>query len=251
MARQAACASNDPDAMLRHLHAEDDLGQRFQLGPVQDGIPTAHAMLASIQGHLDEAEQIYMEAARTLVRRLGSDGEGVGLLGVLLTRLARAERLAELLPLLEDRLEHDGSAVFADLVALTAARAGDLAKAGRLRSRHPPQPIRPDFLRVLFTTVRAAVAVELGEADEVGAIYPSLLPFEDRFAGAGTGSYAMCPIACVLGDCAELLGELDAAARHHARAAQVARQWIQDGEWERRALATVRRLARAPRQRAD
>ena len=48
MARQAACARNDLDAVLRHLRAEDTLGQRFQLGPVQDGIQTARAMLAAI-----------------------------------------------------------------------------------------------------------------------------------------------------------------------------------------------------------
>ena len=42
-----------------------------------------------------------MEAAQTLVRRVGPDGEAVGLLGVLFTRLARAEGLAKLLPMLE------------------------------------------------------------------------------------------------------------------------------------------------------
>ena len=113
--------------------------------------------------------------ARTLVRRVGRDGEAIGLIGVLLARHASGNRLTDLLPHLDHLLDTYGPDS-ADFLALTAARAGDIALARRVHARHPYPPIRPDFLRLLRSTVRAALAVALGETDQAAQTYRSLLP---------------------------------------------------------------------------
>ncbi len=105
--------------------------------------------------------------------------------------------------------------------------------------------VLPDYFAVLATAVRAAAAAAVGDRDDAAALYPTLLPYEDRFAGGSTAAFAFCPVASVLADCAELLGDREAARRHHLRAAAVARAWEPGGEWERRALAAADRLSLA------
>jgi hypothetical protein len=236
-----ACTLNDAAEAERQLQAQLALGERYQLGQLQDVTAMCQGMLATVRGRFDEATAVYLATSRAMASRGSFEADTIGLLGIALTQLGQPERLPGLIPQLEQLLPSYGPFV-RDVVALAHARCGDVERARAVRAAHPPVPPRQDFFTVLFTTVRAAAAAAVGDREDAAALYPALLPYDDRFAGASTAAYTLCPVATVLADCAELLGDPVAARRHHLRAAQVARAWDPGGEWERRALAAAARL---------
>ncbi len=245
--RSVACTFNDPAEAERHLRAEVALVERYQFGQIQDVAQMCRGFLAMVRGRFDEAAELYLAAGRSMARRGSVDAAAIEALGLTFTQLAQPERLPGLLPRVEGLLASYGPFV-RDMVALALARAGEAERAAAVRATYPPLPPREDFFAVLFVTVRAAAAAATGDRADAAALYPVLLPYADRFAGSSTAAYAFCPVASVLAECAELLGDLEAARRHQLEAAAVGRAWDPGGFWERRALEAAERLSDSVRQ---
>jgi hypothetical protein len=195
------------------------------------------AMLAHVEGRLDEAAERYSASAAALLRVGANNVDGIVALGVVTVRHTQG-RLVELLPMLENL-----AAEYPDSIADTLAIA--LVESGRVAEAHAAVtargPIRHDFLELIFRTLRGRAAVALEDREEAAVTYAALLPFAGRVAGIGTGSYALCPVAQVLGDLAALLGRPEDAAGHYRTAVEVA---LTCGSlpWRRTAEASLDRL---------
>lgn len=197
-----------------------------------DGIIEMHrGLLAHIGDDLVAAARHYGAGADILRRNGGLDVERIA--GIAAFSLAvTADRVADLLPLLESFRPPPPEAL--DMFAVMLAAAGRTQEARRMQRAAPP--IRADFFRPLFLTVRGVAAVTLGDVAGAREVSPALIPYANQLGGAATGIFALGPVDTVLGDLAVLLADRGAAAVHCRRAAAFARK-CGSASW----VATARR----------
>ena len=215
-----AAVQGDVAAVRARLAAAKELAQRYRMAEAEAIQLFGTAMLAHIDGHLDEAERIYLEATDRL-RRAGSvHADGFLAVAIVTLRLSQG-RVGEMEPQLRDLAAHYPDGYDALSLALVAN-----GKAGEARAlRRTRVPVRPDYFFTVFSTIRALAVVALGLEDEAYALIERLLPLRDQLPGALSITLVMQPIALTLAQLYRLTGQEGEAQDHFAHAEKVARRW--------------------------
>lgn len=227
--RQTAAGRLDLAAAAGHFAEGQRLAEESDLPMLAAIGEWSQCMRLAITGRFAAADQAYTEAAERLRATGAAGGAETGWIGTLLVQYA----LGQAADLAEDtllRYESSGRrGLSADLCALALAEKGCRRLAATIATT--AGPVRDDCYRDLHLSVRGLVAVALGDQTAAAVIYPMLRPYAGRFAGSTTASVALCPVALVLGDLAQLLGR-GTAQQHYRQAAEVART-IGSVHWER------------------
>jgi hypothetical protein len=196
----------------------------------------SEAMLAHVEGRVDDARRQYAEAAGQMRRNgsLHADGfHGLARLTIELSegRTAQAEPLARAL--------YETGSLPADAWVVTLAAAGRAGEARRRYAEAAAMPLRTDFFHSIFATFRAMAVIAVGDRTAAEALVTDLTPVDGLLAGAASAALAMQPVAQTLGELSVFLGRPQEAARHFAAAQQVARCWNLP-HWAAQARAAVR-----------
>jgi DNA-binding SARP family transcriptional activator len=238
IAGTAAAVLGQPEELRRRLEAGRRLADEYRMAEPQAVQLCAAAMLAHVEGRLDDARRGYAEAA-VQMRRNGSlhaDGfHGLARLTIELSAgpAAAAEPLAR-------ELYQTAGPLAADGWAATLAAAGRMDEARRRYQEAAAMPLRPDFFHSVFATFRAMAVMAVGDRAAAEALVTDLTPVAGLFAGAASTALAMQPVAQTLGELSAFLGRPEAAARHFAAAEEVARRW-NSPHWAARARAAATR----------
>jgi len=218
-AAQVAGARVDLDGAREQTELARVLVERYRWRQSRGIVAMNRGMLAHIAGDLDAAEQLYSQGGE-LIRQSGAvDADGIIAVAWMTMRITQG-RVGEL----ESTIRDTGSAadVERDLLAMSLAAQGRVAEARELRRRI--RPVRRDFFRSLFLTMRAMTVTALAERSEAASVYEELLDYEGQIGGAGGSAFALGPVDTALGDLALLLGRREAAAAHYAAGLELARR---------------------------
>lgn len=224
LALQVATAHGDVDRANSELAAATLLADRYQWAQARAANLMGHAMVAHLTGDLEVAEQSYLQAHEFFERHKVFDADGNLLIALVAIRLTQG-RVGEFAPLLAEtfaQLEASGNDLVVDPFALALLATGD--RRGALSVAQARRPLRDDFFRSLFLTVRGMAVVGLEQRAEAARVYRQLRVYSGQIAGADTGAHVAGPVDTVLGDLAVLLGEPDLAAEHYAAAERLARR---------------------------
>ena len=238
-----AAVRGDLPALRRHTEAALGLAERYALRELQDVGLCHRAMLAIAAGRTGEAAELYGRAVAGLRSRDSVHTEGFGALTEIVLALLEGRIGGKL-----DRIRELGTVygplvVDAEALALAAQGRTEEARAARTARR----PVRSDYYRSLFLTLRALAVVALEEYAEADGLVTELLPLRGTVAGAATASIALRPVDLALGELTRLLGRTGDAAGHFADAAATARRW-EAPHWEAEALAALAGLPASRRQ---
>ncbi|WP_063049874.1 BTAD domain-containing putative transcriptional regulator [Nocardia arthritidis] len=226
-ALQVAAASGDIERAREELAAATSLADRYLWRQAQAANTMGLGMLAHVTGDIEAAERHYHRAHELFTRYHVLDADGVVLIALFTVRLTQ-NRVGELASVFVELARSDTELVVDPLV-LALLATGDRQEAREAaRAR---RPLRADFFRSLFLTVRGMAVVGLGQRAEALPVYEQLRTYSGQIAGADTGAFAAGPVDTVLGDLAALLGEPGRAAGHYAAAERLARrcgcqEWI-------------------------
>jgi len=207
-------------ALDRHFGAAQVAGARVDLAGVREHIDHAGAlveqyrwrqsggivamnrgMLAHVTGDLDLAEQLYGQGVE-LIRQTGAlDAEGIAGVAWVTMRVTQG-RIGELEAILGAITSAPD--VVLDMLALSVAAQGRIQEAREVR--RGLRPVRHDFFRSLFLTMRAMVVATLAERSQAAEVYTDLLACAGQIGGLGGSAFALGPVDTPLGDLALLLG---------------------------------------------
>ncbi|MRH87787.1 AAA family ATPase [Nocardia sp. SYP-A9097] len=228
---QVAAARGDVDRANSELVVATLLADRYHWAQARAANLMGHAMIAHLTGNLEAAEQGYRQAHEFLERHKVFDADGNLLIALVALRLTqgRVGEFATLLAETFEQLDSSGNDVVVDPFALALLATGD--RRGALAATRARRPLRNDFFRSLFLTVRGMAVVGLEQRAEAAQVYQQLRVYSGQIAGADTGAHTAGPVDTVLGDLAALLGKPDLAAEHYATAERLAhrcgcREWI-------------------------
>ncbi|WP_207908860.1 AfsR/SARP family transcriptional regulator [Pseudonocardia endophytica] len=195
-------ARHDLDGAQRHVDAAIAAAPAGQLGMTLGWAEVYSAMRALIAGDLERAEAIYDAVTERLVATGSVNGYAMGVVGRFVVRHAQG-RLGEVTDALEalaDRLPP----TFGDF------RAGAFLAAGRPdRAREVWRPdsfLSRSYYWLLWTSVRAEVAVGLGDVEVGRRCYDELAGWAGMLAGVSSGTVTLGPVDLVLADLAALVG---------------------------------------------
>ncbi|MET0862764.1 MAG: BTAD domain-containing putative transcriptional regulator, partial [Nakamurella sp.] len=189
LAVQLCGAGADMLGLAGHIEALQTLVDRYRWRQEERTIKMHRAMLAHVQGRLDEAEALYV-AAGNVMRETGAiDADGIELLAIMSLRITQG-RVADLSAALEKVASVDD--VVADMRALPLAILGSRERAAALRRNI--RPVRQDFFESLFLSIRGMIVCLLADQEEASGLFPRLLRFSGRIAGADSGSFAAGPV---------------------------------------------------------
>ncbi|WP_067699449.1 BTAD domain-containing putative transcriptional regulator [Nocardia jejuensis] len=230
-ALQVAAARGDVDRANAELAAATLLADRYHWRQAQAANIMGRAMIAHLTGDLEAAEQHYRHAHELFTRYEVFDSDGNLLIALVSIRLTQG-RIGEFAPLFTEMFEQidtSGNDLVVDPFVLALLEIGD--RPGAQAAARARRPLRNDFFRSLFLTVRGMAVVGLEQRAEAEQVYRQLRTYSGQIAGADTGAHAVGPVDIVLGDLAALLGRRDLAAEHYAAAAVLARrcgcrEWI-------------------------
>ncbi|WP_062989218.1 BTAD domain-containing putative transcriptional regulator [Nocardia anaemiae] len=228
---QVAAARGDIDRANAELAAATLLADRYQWRQAQAANTMGRAMMAHLTGNLEAAEQHYQQAHEFFTRHKVFDSDGNLLIALFTIRLTQGQ-IGEFAPLLTemfDQLGTSGNDLVVDPLALALLATGD--RRGARAATQARRPLRTDFFRSLFLTVRGMAVAALEQRAEAAQVYQQLRTYTGQIAGADTGAHAAGPVDTVLGDLAAMLGKPDQAAEHYTTAARLARrcgcrEWI-------------------------
>jgi len=218
-AAQVAGARVDLQEAREQTERAGTLVERYRWRQSRAIVTMNRGMLAHISGDLDAAERLYAQGAELIRESRSVDADGIIAVAWMTMRITQG-RVGEL----ESTLRGTNSAtdVVDELLALALAGQGRLAEARELR-RHV-RPVRRDFFRSLFLTMRAMTVAALSERSEAAAVYEELQDYAGQIGGVGGSAFALGPVDTALGDLAVLLGRRDAAAAHYAAGLELARR---------------------------
>lgn len=232
-----AAARHDLDGAQRHVDAAIAAAPAGQLGMTLGWAEVYSAMRALIAGDLDRAEAIYDAVTERLVATGSVNGYAMGVVGRFVVRHAqgRLGEVADALDSLADRLPP----------TIGDFRAGAHLAAGRPdRAREVWRPdayLSRSYYWLLWTSVRAEVAVGLGDVEVGRRCYDELLPWAGTLAGVSSGTVTLGPVDLVLADLATLLGRPDTERRTHLRNAAAAAERAGAPIWRARAEQALAR----------
>jgi DNA-binding SARP family transcriptional activator len=208
-ARIAVCSGLLATGRIAEAHALLDelapvLAQlRSPLLSLQAGIQ--RAALLALHGELDAAERLWDELLA-----------GAGPAGLTPSRLShridvawQRGTLAELEPELAGAVAATGMPAFAGGHALTLLAADRPDEAIRLLREVPPPPRDYTWLHTMVG--RLAVALAVGDREQITSLRAELLPFRDRLGTSGTGVAIFGSVLGHLGEAALALGDVDTA----------------------------------------
>ncbi|MEZ0072139.1 BTAD domain-containing putative transcriptional regulator [Planotetraspora sp. GP83] len=240
-----ATAAGDAAMLRAHVGRSMEIAQTYQMAEALSVGMCAQAVLAHVGGRFDEAERLYGLAYEKMRREGSIHAYGVYSMALTSIRISQG-RIGEQEGLLRALCEQYGPSG-ADGYALALAANGRVDEARAVRVHRPP--LRNDYFRAVFATLRAMAVVALGERDEAEEMMEVLLPYRDQLPGAPSTSLVLRPVAHSLGELALLLDRPGEAAGHFAHAVEVARRWDAP-VWEKEALAALSKTApRGPQDR--
>ena len=221
-------ANGDHRRMAEHIDAMQKLITQYRWRQAEGIVAMHRATIAHLTGRLDEAEAIYSVAAERIRSGGALDAEGIIMLAFLTIRITQG-RAGEM-EAAGRTVESKATDVIAELLALVVLHQGRPDDARRIRGAI--RPIRHDFFRSLFLTLRGMLVIGLAERTEAAGLYPELLRYRGQVAGAGTGSFAAGPVDTVLGDLSAFLGRPADAHDHYRSALALAQRcgcepWVQ------------------------
>jgi DNA-binding SARP family transcriptional activator len=203
--------------------------------------------LASMTGNLSAAETIYGTVAED-VRRfdpLSSLADYVVTETMLSLSLAQG-RLADVVEVV--RAQYEAMPwLWASAFACCLAAVGDETQARTVLAAGPLTPADRTY-RLSRWVLGARAAAMVGDNDLGREMYRTLLPYQDKIAGAAKG-YPLEPVAHTLGAVALMLNDVDQARHHLVRALELARGCHND-LWIARIQDDLARCG-APVPRAD
>ncbi|MGW3097943.1 BTAD domain-containing putative transcriptional regulator [Streptomyces sp. NPDC001102] len=220
----AAGARNEVAKVREHAGQGLAVARRHRLEESEAINLTTLGMLAHVEGRFGEAEATYTQAREVLRVHGSPHGDLVRVLGLTTVRLSSG-RPGEAEPLL--RTLAPGAVPTVDLaLAVVLARQGEDEQAYALGRRSPAAvPVVPDHLYGIALTLRAELAVRLGDVDSARELVPLLLPLRTQLAGAASISFVTRPYAHSLGELYRLLGDEPEARAQFALAEDVAHRW--------------------------
>lgn len=237
MGVQLSGAAADGDGLAFSIEQMEILIRRYRWRQEERTVQMHRGMMTHLAGRLDEAEAHYLTARELMLTSGAIDAEGIVLLALLTIRITQG-RVLELVAGLESvRAAPD---VLADLVSLPLSMTGRREEAIALRRNIPP--VRHDFFRGLFLTLRGMTVAILNEPVEAAAVYDDLLNFRGGIGGADSGSFAAGPVDTVLGDLALVLGRPERAKAHFEAALTLAHR-CGNGHWATQARARLATLS--------
>ncbi|MEV6073206.1 BTAD domain-containing putative transcriptional regulator [Nocardia sp. NPDC052001] len=230
-ALQVAAAGGDIDRARAELAAATALADRYHWAQARAANLMGEAMIAHLTGDFEAAEQHYLRAHEMFSRHGVFDSDGNLLIAILTIRLTQG-RIGEFTQPLTEAFAHldtAGNDLAVDPLALALLATGD--RPGALAVTRSRRPLRNDFFRSLFLTVRGMAVAGLEQRAEAEQVYEQLRVYSGQIAGSDTGAHAVGPVDTVLGDLAGLLGKPAQAAQHYAAAERLARrcgcrEWI-------------------------
>ncbi|MEV7230077.1 BTAD domain-containing putative transcriptional regulator [Polymorphospora sp. NPDC051019] len=239
---QVALDNCELAAAGRHVDQAIRSSTLGQLGPTLAVMSLFDALRALVAGEFDEAERGFTETAERLDRAGVPNALAVGVAARYFTRLAagRVEQsLPELAPLYAQIPQYTH-----DLMAGALLAAGRPAEARAVW--RPDLPVREDYYWLLWTGLRAQVAVAFADRAVADGCYTALLPWAGRLAGLSSGSVTGGPVDHALGELAVLLGRPERAAEHFAAAGELATRlgadhWAEQAATAAAAIAPVSR----------
>lgn len=208
-----AAARFDLDGAQRHVDAAIAAAPAGQLGLTLGWAEIYSAMRALIAGELDRAEAIYAAVAERLVATGSANGGVMGLVGrfAVLHVQGRHGEMAADLEAVADRLPP----AFGDFLAAAFLAAG---RPDRAREAwRPDVPLSRSYYWLLWTCVRAEVAVGLGDVEVGRRCHDELVGWAGTLAGASSGTITLGPVDLVLADLAVLTGRPDTERVAHLR----------------------------------
>jgi hypothetical protein len=216
---QAALARHDLDGAQRHADEAVAGAAAGQLGHMLGWSAIYAGLRALVAGDLDTAEAAYTAVGERLDAAGEPNGALIGLAGLFAVRHAQG-RLGELAPELEEVISRIPGGP-ADMVALALQAAGRPDRARELW--RPQDPTSRNYYWLLFTALRAEVAIGFADVEVAARCYEQLLPWGATLAGLASGTVTLGPVSHLLADLAELL-DLPAAisTEHRSRGDRVA-----------------------------
>ncbi|MFJ8495420.1 AAA family ATPase [Streptomyces sp. NPDC094038] len=219
----ASGADNDIEQVRTHTREGLVIARRHRLVEAEAVNLATVAMLAHVEGRFADAEASYAEAGERLRSHGAPHGDFVHVLGLTTVRLSQG-RLGETEPML--RALGTGSVPVTELaLAVVLAWQGMDDQAYELGRPPALTPVIPDHLYGVDLSLRAELAVLLGDTSAARELIPLLLPVRAQLAGAASISFATRPFAHSLGELYRLLGDEEEGRRQFAVAEEVARQW--------------------------
>ena len=215
-----AAARNDVAGLRRHVADGIAVAQRYRMVEAEAVHRCTEAMLAHVDGRFAESERLYAEATGLMQRGGSAHAEGFLAVAVATLRLSEG-RMAEFEPVLREVAA--GYPDGADAWALALAELGRSDEARAARSAVPP--LREDFFRTVFATLRTKALVALDAPDEAPGLIALLTPVHDQLGGALSTSLAVQPVAHTLGELHRLVGDHERAVAGFAEAERVAQRW--------------------------
>jgi hypothetical protein len=220
----------------RHADAAIASATGGQLGLTLGWAAIFQALQSLVRGDLDRAEVMYAALSERLVAAGAVNGDLIGVAGRFAVRYAQG-RTAELAPELLELMPRL-PATMADYVVVALIAAGRLDEA---RATWRPDVALPrNYYWLLWTTLRAEIAVALGDRAEAARLHADLLPWAGSFAGLSSGSITIGPVDLALADLVPLLDRPAAEREAHLHAAARLAREVGATHWERRALDALR-----------
>lgn len=211
-----AAGRHDLDAATRHAEAAVAGAPGGQLEFTLGWAYIFSALRALVAGELDTAEERYSELATRLVGAGQVNGALMGLLGRFVVRYDQG-RLGELVPELE-ALRDALPPTFGDFLALAHLHAGDPVRAREVWA--PDAELARSYYWLIWTCVRAEVAVGLADRDVAARYREQLRPWTGTVAGLSSGTIALGPTDLVLAGLEGLLDPAGGGRVHHLREAE-------------------------------
>ncbi|MCW0213491.1 MAG: AAA family ATPase [Pseudonocardia sp.] len=227
---------HDLAAAQRHADAAIASATGGQLGLTLGWAAIFQALQSLVHGDLDRAEAMYAALSEQLVAAGAVNGDLIGVAGRFAVRHAQG-RTAELAPeLLELMPRLPLTMVDYVVVALIAAGWIDEARA----MWRPDVMLPRNYYWLLWTVLRAEIAVALADRVEGTRLHAELLPWAGSFAGLSSGSITLGPVDLALADLVLLLGRPAQQREAHLHAAARLAREVGAPHWERQALDALR-----------
>jgi hypothetical protein len=211
----AAAARTDLVAARAHVDAAVALAGSGQLGHLLGALHVFDGALLVLAGRTAEGQARYEAVAAQLAEAGAMNGELMAVIGRFTAGLERAD-----LSGVHRDAQHLHAAMpgaLTDAVVLALFDAGCLDEARAAWALRGPVP--RNYFWLAMTTLRAHVAVRLGELDTARAAADDLRPWSGRIAGLDSGTLVVGPVDDALAVVAEATGDPAAAAHRSAAAA--------------------------------